>query len=58
MTWDTKDPEEVEKARLFFNKVTKQGWLAMAWEANKLRRTLEFRPEQGKLCFIPLAEGG
>jgi len=58
LTWDTRDSEEVEKARSFFDRRTKQGWLAFASEKNKLRRTLEFRPEHGKLWFIPLAEGG
>jgi len=53
------DAEDVEKARMFFMKLTNQGWLAVSSaRKGKPRRILEFKPEYGELCFIPLSEGG
>jgi len=57
LTWRIKDAEDVEAAKGFFTKLTKQGWLA-ARRDGELRRILEFKPEYGELWFIPLSEGG
>ena len=57
LTWER---EDVEKAKTFFTKLTRQGWFAVpvSRDKGKLRRILEFEPEYGELCFIPLSEGG
>ena len=57
LTWDSRDEEDVERARGFFAKLTGQGWLA-ARRNGEYRRVLEFDPEYGELWFIPLSEGG
>lgn len=59
LAWVRGDAEDVEKARMFFTKLTNQGWLAVSSaRKGKPRRILEFKPEYGELCFIPLSEGG
>jgi len=60
LTWEREDAEDVEKAKTFFTKLTRQGWFAVpvSRDKGKLRRILEFEPEYGELCFIPLSEGG
>jgi len=55
--WVPEDPIEVEEARRFFVRLTREGWLA-AKHNGELRRILEFKPEYGELWFIPLSEGG
>jgi len=57
LTWENEDAEDVEKAREFFIKLAKQGWLA-ARRNSGFQRILEFEPEYGELWFIPLSEGG
>ena len=60
LAWERDDAEDIEKAKTFFTKLTRQGWFAacVSRDKSKLRRILEFKPEYGKLCFIPLSEGG
>jgi len=60
LAWERDDAEDIEKAKTFFAKLTRQGWFAVpvSGDKSKLRRILEFKPEYGKLCFIPLSEGG
>ena len=60
LTWEKTDPEDVEKARTFFTKLTRQGWLAVpvSRRTGEVKRILEFKPEYGELCFMPLSEGG
>ena len=60
LTWEREDAEDVEEARTFFTKLTRQGWFAVpvSRDKGKLGRILEFEPEYGELCFIPLSEGG
>ena len=55
--WNRRDSEDVERARSFYLKQTRQGWLA-AVHRHEFRRILEFDPEYGELWFIPLSEGG
>ena len=59
LAWERDDAEDIEKAKTFFKKLTRQGWFAVpvSRDKSKLRRILEFK-EYGKLCFIPLSEGG
>ena len=57
VTWEKGDEEDIERARSFFMKLTRQGWLA-ARRDGEYRRVLEFRPEHGELWFIPFSEGG
>jgi len=57
VTWEKEDEKDVEEARGFFLKLTRQGWLA-ATRDGEYRRVLDFRPEDGELWFIPLSEGG
>lgn len=57
LTWQSEDEEDVEKAREFFMKQTRQGWLATRRDG-ECRRVLEFKPEYRELWFIPLSEGG
>jgi len=60
LAWERDDAGDIEKAKTFFTKLTRQGWFAVSVsrDKSKLRRILEFKPEYGKLCFIPLSEGG
>ena len=60
IAWEKADAKDVEKARTFFTKLTRQGWLPVpvSGRTDGLRRILEFKPEYGELCFIPLSEGG
>ena len=55
--WRSDDSEDIERARAFFLKLTRQGWLAVKINS-ELRRILEFKPDHGELLFIPLIEGG
>jgi len=55
--WAIEDIEDVEKARKYFMKLIRQGWIATK-RNNKLQRILEFKPEHRELLFIPLSEGG
>lgn len=57
ITWKVNDADDVEKARRYYMRLTRQGWLAAVREA-EMRRIIEFKPEYGELFFIPLAEGG
>jgi len=57
LTWNTNDEQEVEKARDYFMKLTKQGWIA-AKRKGDLKRILDFNPECEEIWFIPLTEGG
>jgi len=57
LTWNIKDPEDVEKARDFFVTLTREGWFATK-RNSKLQRVLEFNPEHRELWLIPLSEGG
>jgi len=57
ITWKTTSPRDVDEAREFFSRQTKQGWLA-ARRNSEYRRVLGFSPEHGELWFIPLSEGG
>lgn len=57
LTWKRGDAEDVERARVFFIKQTRQGWLAVKPDG-KSRRILEFKSEYGKIWFVPLSEGG
>jgi hypothetical protein len=57
LTWQRDEEGDVEEAREFFTKLTRQGWLA-ARRDGEYRRVLEFRPEYGELWFIPISEGG
>ncbi len=57
LTWKREDTEDVEKATAFFIKQTRQGWLAVKHNG-KPQRILEFKPEYGKIWFLPLSEGG
>ena len=57
LTWKRDDAEDVEKARAFFTKQTRQGWLAV--KKNRMpQRILEFKPEYGKIWFVAMSEGG
>ena len=56
LVWEKENDEDVEKAKMYFNKLTKQGWLAT--KSERKLRILEFKPEYGELWFIPLSEGG
>ncbi len=60
VTWQKTDPEDAEKARELFVKLTREGWLAFLPldDESHQQRVLEFNPEHGKLRFIPLSEGG
>jgi hypothetical protein len=57
ITWRSEDSKDVERARDFFMKLTRQNWLA-AKRNSELQRILEFKSEYGELWFIPLVEGG
>jgi len=57
LTWKRMDVEDVEKAKAFFTKQTRQGWLAVK-RNGKPQRVLEFKPEYEEIWFIPLSEGG
>ena len=57
LTWNKDDIKDVEKAKVFFDKQTKQGWLALK-RNHEFQRILEFKPEYRELRFIPLSEGG
>ena len=57
LIWERGDGEDVEKARAFFVKLTRQGWLA-ARRDGEYKRVLEFKSDYGELWFIPLSEGG
>ena len=60
MTWKTEDSEDAEKARTVFQRLTREGWLALVCSKREgeSTRVLEFKPEYGELQFIPLSEGG
>jgi len=57
ISWETTDEEDVNKAREYFEKLTRQSWIA-ASKQQEYRRILEFKPEYGELLFIPISEGG
>jgi hypothetical protein len=57
ITWEKEDKAETEKAKKFFEKMTRQGWIAAVHDG-ELRRILEFTPKYGEMWFIPLVEGG
>ncbi|MDQ1280781.1 MAG: hypothetical protein QG670_2044 [Thermoproteota archaeon] len=57
LVWKRDDPEDVEKARAFFTKQTRQGWLAVK-QNRRPQRILEFNPEYGKIWFVAMSEGG
>ena len=57
LTWKRTDVEDVEKARAFFTKQTRQGWLAVK-RNGKTQRVLEFKPDYEEIWFVPLSEGG
>ncbi|MGD0331279.1 MAG: hypothetical protein ABSB40_12690 [Nitrososphaeria archaeon] len=57
LMWKSSDPEDVDKAKVFFTNLTRQGWFA-ATCADKLERVLEFKPGYKELFFIPPSEGG
>jgi len=57
LTWQANDEKDVEEARDYFMKLTRQGWLA-ARHNGEYKRILTFVPEYGEIWFIPLAEGG
>lgn len=59
VTWKIGDPTDIESARDFFMKLTRQGWLAATREEQaRYRRVLDFNPECGELWFVPISEGG
>jgi len=58
--WAVDDVGDVERARELFSDLTRQGWLAvlvLPSDRND-RRILEFKPDYGRLRFVPLLEGG
>jgi hypothetical protein len=55
--WESSDEEDVEKARDFFTKLTRQGWLTATYDG-EYRRILDFKTDYGELWFIPISEGG
>jgi hypothetical protein len=57
LTWESSNGRDVNEAREFFSRQTRQGWLA-ARRNSEYKRVLEFNPEHGELWFIPLSEGG
>jgi hypothetical protein len=57
ISWERTDEEDVNKAREFFEKLTRQSWIA-ASKQQEYRRILEFKSEYGELWFIPISEGG
>jgi hypothetical protein len=57
LTWSKDAPEDIEKARRFFMKITRQGWLATS-SRTEFRRILKFEPEYEEILFIPFSEGG
>ncbi len=57
LTWRTGDAEDVAKAQAYFTSLVRQGWLATGQNGGQ-RRVFAFPPDQGKLVFIPLSEGG
>ncbi len=58
--WRTDLAEDMEEAKTLFKELAKQGWLAVLVSPDGLgsQRVLEFKPEYGKLRFVPLSEGG
>jgi hypothetical protein len=57
IVWNPGDSEDIKKAKEFFLKQTRQGWLA-AVHHTEYKRILKFDSEYGELWFIPLIEGG
>lgn len=57
LAWESENEADVEKARDYFMKLTKQCWIA-ARKDGELKRVLEFKPEYGELWFMPITEGG
>ena len=57
LTWKKEDPRDVARAKRFFVKLTRQGWIAAKYNG-ELTRVLEFMPEYEELLFMPLIEGG
>jgi hypothetical protein len=57
LTWNREDKEDVKKAMEFFTNITKQGWLAVK-KGDGYERILEFKSQDGEICFIPIVEGG
>ena len=57
VNWNTAETKDIEEARNFFIKLSKQGWMAAKFNG-ELKRVLEFKPEYEKLWFLPIIEGG
>lgn len=57
LTWRTDDAEDVAKAQAVYTRLVRQGWLATG-RNGRSRRVFAFPPDQGKLVFVPLSEGG
>ena len=57
LTWRTDDVEDVANARALFTNLVRQGWLATGRNGGQ-QRVLDFKPDQGRLVFIPFSEGG
>ena len=58
--WRIDVAEDIEEAEALFKELTEQGWLAVLVSTSGAgsQRVLEFKPEYGRLRFIPLSEGG